>query len=315
MCIKARNESIILVLIIITVGLAGLLLLQFSGRVQASGYTWIVNSASDSGNGTLRWCLTNAISGDVIIFDSVVFPPSSPVNILLTSELPHIIQENLTIDASGAGVILNGSETPADAICLFVDSGYNTIKGIQVLNFSGWGIWMTDNACNNTIGGDRTIGTAPSGEGNVISANGDGGSGGGIALSFSSNNIIIGNSITNNEIGIRLDYSSNNTIYSNYFVNNTQQFYINASNSTWDKSYSTGGNYWSDFLDADEKSGINQDQPNGDGIWDHPYVIDENNQDNYPIVTEFSSFLILGIFMAVTLLAAMIHRKKFLIES
>jgi flagellar hook assembly protein FlgD len=35
---------------------------------------------------------------------------------------------------------------------------------------------------------------------------------------------------------------------------------------------------------VDEKSGPNQDQPGSDGIWDHPYVIDEYNIDHYPLV-------------------------------
>ncbi|UCE16098.1 MAG: right-handed parallel beta-helix repeat-containing protein [Candidatus Bathyarchaeota archaeon] len=185
-----------------------------------AGQTWIVTSTMDSGMGTLRWCLANATNGDTIAFDSSVFPPTSPANIILTSELQYIIQGNLTIDASGAGVILNGSQTTGDTVGLVVDSENNTIKGLQILHFPGWGMKLTANANNNTIGGDRTIGTAPSGEGNVISANGRSGAGGGITLSSSSNNTILGNNITNNEAGIWLLNSSNNHVSGNNIMKN-----------------------------------------------------------------------------------------------
>ena len=50
--------------------------------------TCLVTSAADSGLGTLRECLSNQVSGDVITFDATVFPPSSPVTIHLQSQLP-----------------------------------------------------------------------------------------------------------------------------------------------------------------------------------------------------------------------------------
>jgi hypothetical protein len=37
----------------------------------------------------------------------------------------------------------------------------------------------------------------------------------------------------------------------------------------------------------DVKSGPNQDQPRSDGIGDTPYVIDENNQDRYPLMNPY----------------------------
>ena len=52
----------------------------------------------------------------------------------------------------------------------------------------------------------------------------------------------------------------------------------------WDDSYPSGGNSWSDYEDRyPDAKGLNDS-----GKWDTPYVIDENNQDNYPLVKPWS---------------------------
>jgi len=105
----------------------------------------------------------------------------------------------------------------------------------------------------------------------------------GVVLGYSSSNIISGNTITNNgEIGIELDYSSDNYIYHNNFIDNP--VYIWASNNVWDDGYPSGGNYWSDYIGSDLFRGANQNETGSDGIGDTPYVIDEYNQDNYPLM-------------------------------
>jgi hypothetical protein len=52
----------------------------------------------------------------------------------------------------------------------------------------------------------------------------------------------------------------------------------------WDFGYPAGGNYWSDYAGLDVKNGSNQDQLGSDGIGDTPYIIYENNKDNYPLM-------------------------------
>jgi len=96
----------------------------------------------------------------------------------------------------------------------------------------------------------------------------------------SSNNSISGNTITNNTCGIELISSSNNRIYHNNFINNRNQAFVSPDsfNNVWDNSYPSGGNYWMDYTGLDA---------NGDGIGDSPYVIDANNQDNYPLMTPY----------------------------
>jgi hypothetical protein len=78
--------------------------------------------------------------------------------------------------------------------------------------------------------------------------------------------------------------SSNNKVYHNNFIDNKQQVFVSSDSldNVWDDGYPSGGNYWSDYTGADVMHGPNQDQHGSDGIGDTPYVIDANNQDNYP---------------------------------
>ncbi|MCW4015522.1 MAG: right-handed parallel beta-helix repeat-containing protein [Candidatus Bathyarchaeota archaeon] len=132
----------------------------------------------------------------------------------------------------------------------------------------------------------------------------------GIHITHSTYNDIFWNNITDNVVGMYFyKYSSNNTIYSNNFVNNEQQIVINleyatqGSINTWEDSGE--GNYWSNYNGTDG---------NSDGIGDSPYIIDENNQDNNPLVKyysipEFPLWTILPLLITTTL-AAVIYRKR-----
>jgi len=127
---------------------------------------------------------------------------------------------------------------------------------------------------------------------NVISENYVAGSSGcGIFLGGSSNNTISGNTVANNwDEGISVPASSENSIYHNNFVNNLDQVRNYSSVNTWDDGYPSGGNYWSDYTGVDEFSGLNQDQLGSDGIGDTPYIINEDNQDTYPLMNPFGQY-------------------------
>ena len=100
-------------------------------------------------------------------------------------------------------------------------------------------------------------------------------------------NTIIGNTVSSNsEFGIQLENSGNNTIFHNNFINNTDQALASAAyNNTWNDGYPLGGNYWSDYNSTDLYSGRYQNETGSDGVGDSPYVIDEHNQDNYPLTS------------------------------
>jgi parallel beta-helix repeat protein len=132
----------------------------------------LVTNSGDSGPGTLRQALLDAQAGDVITFDPAVFPPGSPVAIALDSPLPSLGQGFLTIDASDAGVILDGSGLTAEgASGLAISSNGNTIRGLQVVGFPCNGIELGGGAQHNVIGGDRSLGAGPLGQGNLLSGN------------------------------------------------------------------------------------------------------------------------------------------------
>jgi len=126
----------------------------------------------------------------------------------------------------------------------------------------------------------------------------------GIWVTMSSHNNITSNNIADNGCGIHIRVSSSNSIHHNNFIDNTQQVSSIYSVNVWDDGVE--GNYWSNY----EQKYPNATEIDDSGIWDTPYVIDEINQDHYPIVTEFPSLLILPIFIMTTLLAVTVYKRK-----
>jgi len=187
----------------------------------------------------------------------------------------------------------NGSGIRAGTNCI--------VAGNNITQNSGVGLWAIS---NNLI------------KSNHVAKNEIGiGTGG-------SENTIIENIIIENEKGIYFfDSAENNLIYHNNLVNNEVQFYNKDSNAsnTWNNNHE--GNYWSNYNGTDV---------DGDGIGDTPYVIDEKNQDNYPLmapyeapptpspeptpeINSFSTSLILiasGIAAAVVGVSLLVYFKK-----
>ncbi|MGD2066349.1 MAG: NosD domain-containing protein [Candidatus Bathyarchaeota archaeon] len=166
---------------------------------------------------------------------------------------------------------INAPETLNDHTIL-VDSGtYH--ENVEITK----SITLTGEDSNNTIidgGGVSSVVYVEGVNGVAISGftikNGEDG----IDLNGSDDVIVSGNSVTNNSFGISITDSSGDVIYHNSFIDNTVQTSVTSSSCTWDDGYPSGGNYWSDYIGTDA---------DGDGIGDTPYVIDEGNQDNYPL--------------------------------
>ena len=106
-------------------------------EVYGQGNTIVVSSKEDSGASTLRQGLLDAQSGDSITFDASVFPPGSSDTIFLASPLPGLTQGNLIIDASNAGVVLNGSKIAIEEFNgMEVASNKNIIRGLCFVDFT-----------------------------------------------------------------------------------------------------------------------------------------------------------------------------------
>jgi len=260
----------------------------------------------------------------------------SPLNgiILLSATNCSIVGNNIINNEYGI-IIFNSNlivisdnnmtENLADAI-YFTDSRNSIISN--------------NNITGNGITGGRATSLSSSDNftlsGNILKNNSDG-----ILLEATSYCKIFGNNITENrKWGIAFFNGSNNiTVYENYIVNNDvgidffdyppsanfNKFYHNiflensphVSNilrlqQIWDNGFE--GNYWSDYSGTDN---------NGDGIGDAPYVMDENNKDNYPLMNplipitqEPESFpttwilIIIGIITVVGV-AILLYFKKF----
>ena len=69
--------------------------------------TLTVTNTADRGKGSLRWCLENIKQGGRLLFDTKVFNPLKPGVIYLNEPLTFCA-DNITLDASNAGVILDG---------------------------------------------------------------------------------------------------------------------------------------------------------------------------------------------------------------
>ncbi len=169
---------------------------------QPKGNSIVITSADDAGHGTLRQALLEARNGDTILFDPAVFPPDAPVTIFVISEeLPHMRVNNLTLDASDAGVILDGSRLEGDWVAglQIVSSEGNKIMGLQISHFPGPGIAISGASRHNVIGGDRSIGTGSWGQGNLTNNNI-------IGIDISTTDATL-NTVTGNLIGIDLESS------------------------------------------------------------------------------------------------------------
>lgn len=130
--------------------------------------------------------------------------------------------------------------------------------------------------------------------GNYIEENSEGG----IYLHFGNNNTIYENTVENNMYGVIIGFAphlnaENNTFHHNNFLNNARNVLVRVGGFTnfWDDGKE--GNYWSDY------KGVDDDK---DGIGDTPYVIDEHNRDNHPLMNPWTEKLIKQGEMPPTLL-------------
>ncbi len=231
----------------------------------------------------------NSIAGNMFSNDGLVVWDSywNVVEDNLVNGEPLVYLEEVsgfTIENAGQVILINCDNLKVENL-----NFSHTDIGIQLCNTTNtkitennitnnlYGVYLSSSS-NNNIDGNRII------EKNWA----------GILLFGSSDyNSIIGNNITNNEYGIGLDSSSNNRLWHNNFIGNTRQVYDSSwdypqyyspSINVWDDGYPSGGNYWSDYKERYPDA----EELDDSGIWNTPYIIDENNQDRYPLVNPWT---------------------------
>jgi parallel beta-helix repeat protein len=269
------------------------------GGVSAAATHYVI-SVADSGPGTLRQAMLEASSGDSIAFDPTVFLPASPATIEPTSSLPALTQGNSTIDASNAGVILDGVNTSPGTSGVSIRSDHNVVKGLQIIHFPSNGVEITngtyntitdDCAYNNSNGiylcsssnNNLTDNTASNNTpnhgiwlysscnnsltGNTANSNNYDG----ISLESScNNNNLTGNTALNNDAGIKLYSSSNNNnLTGNNASNNYDGIYLYSSSNN-NLTGNTASNNWDGmYLIASSNNNLNGNTANSnnhDGI-------------------------------------------------
>ena len=217
------------------------LLLQLTLSVELSAATFTVINTNDSGDGSLRWAITNAndtAGSDIITFN---IPGAGPFTIAPTNALPNIAFEPVVIDATTqpgyAGkprVELVGTNAGA-ASGLHVLTPYCLIRGLAINRFTLYGIQI-ENAGSNTVEacflgtgvyGTNSLGNTFAGLGinspgnliggydatnrNIIS----GSNGTGIFLDGAKGNVIVGNYIGTDVTGTKRLGNMTNGIYFN----------------------------------------------------------------------------------------------------
>lgn len=171
-----------------------------------------------------------------------------------------VIQANSTTVNISGFTIQNGSNGIVLEKCNNSTINDNNITG------TNRGIWL-HYSHNNTVS-DNTV------SGSIWWC--------GIVLcGHSSNNTIIRNTIRDNANGLGLTGQDNFIIHNNFINNQNQTVIIESYHNAWNNTYE--GNYWSNYNGTDA---------NQDGIGDTPYLIDENNQDNHPLMGMFTLFKI-----------------------
>jgi len=247
-----------------------------------SSYITVVgNSITGEGH---SWLACDGIdvrhSSHITIVENHITNSSLGIQFLDSSDYNVVSGNN--IENSGRGIYLYESShnrlqanhiANCDEVGICIEySSHNTVSGNNIDNLLGrdiaWGINLYSSA-NSTVSGNNIAN-------NEV----------GIYLYSASSNTVSRNNIANNDWGIVLlapyQYpSSDNLIYHNNFIENSLQVedWGSSGVSFWDDGYPSGGNYWSDY----EERYPEAEELNDSGIWNTPYIVNENNQDNYPL--------------------------------
>jgi len=258
-----------------------------SGENTVSGNNITAEAVYNDYGIKLKYCSGNTVSGNNIKNnDEAVYLANSSNNIVSGNNIENNYYSTILTNSSN-NIISENNMTNNDEGVRLMFSSSNTVSGNNITVSNNNGVWLFHSS-NNTIFGN-----------NIIDCRLDG-----ICLSGSSSNIFSGNTIKcNGENGILMFvFCVDNRFYHNNLVNNTQQVCIQTSGyaNFWDNGVE--GNYWSDYNGLDLVY---------DGIGDAPYIIDEYNIDNNPLMGVFSDFNITSECHVQTICSSSISNFQF----
>jgi parallel beta-helix repeat protein len=153
------------------------------------------------------------------------------------------------------------------AIWVASSSNGNTISGNKITNNEMYGMWLKDSSDNKISENEFTS------HGNYT-----------IYMRASNYTTFSANYLADNKLGIFIYEASENVLYHNNFVNNVNPVSIYNSTNVFDDGDSSGGNYWSNYKEQNPDA----QELDASGIWNTPYVIDEYNKDNYPLINQWN---------------------------
>ena len=215
-------------------------------------------------------------------FEAGVYLSSSWYNVLSQNDLANNVC-SIYLEYSSYNA-LSGNDMANNEAGIYLEYSSNNTLGENRITNNEAGIYL-ESSSFNTLSGNRITNNElygvllSSGTDNVLSENDLTNNEYGIYAQSSTYNLFSGNVIADNQRGVYLNESSYNSSYYNNFTDNAEQVYSHASTSYWDDENSIG-NYWSDY----EERYPEAKELDSSGVWNTPYVIDENNQDNFPLV-------------------------------
>jgi parallel beta-helix repeat protein len=197
----------------------------------------------------------------------------SNIGYLALINCENITVTNLQLKRNGEGVLI-------------VNSTYIRAENITVSNnIEGIHMCCTNESTllkNTIIGNEDGVIIDTLSYRNLVAENNMSDNARGIALRHSCNNEVSQNYISGNGEALSICSSSENRVCENNFQNNVKQLEDSNSDGTiWNSESPRMGNYWSELNFADEDK---------DKIADHPYSIDENNTDPYPLIYPYEFY-------------------------